>query len=202
MTEGAGLSKLVLNPLNKHARRDIASPYEMHRSVCRLFDSQARHASSLWRWEPEPDHGAVALVQSQGDPDIERMEPGWGTLEGPIRIDRHLERLTDGLLVEYRIVVNAVFIERATGKRKAVPRSQMADWWVEKAERCAGMKAAADSLAFLRDSAPIKGRGELVTARLDGIAEVCDADLLRHAILKGVGRARAFGCGLLTVKTT
>lgn len=37
------------------------------------------------------------------------------------------------------------------------------------------------------------------TARFDGVLRVTDADKLRHALTHGIGHARAFGCGLLTL---
>ena len=39
----------------------------------------------------------------------------------------------------------------------------------------------------------------VATARYDGILEVTDADKLRHALTHGIGHAKAFGCGLLTL---
>ncbi|WEV73650.1 type I-E CRISPR-associated protein Cas6/Cse3/CasE [Bifidobacterium sp. ESL0798] len=37
------------------------------------------------------------------------------------------------------------------------------------------------------------------TALFDGLLEVADAEKFRHALCFGVGRAKGFGCGLLTV---
>lgn len=39
----------------------------------------------------------------------------------------------------------------------------------------------------------------LVTARYDGVLRVLDADLFRRTLTCGIGHAKAFGCGLLTV---
>jgi len=39
----------------------------------------------------------------------------------------------------------------------------------------------------------------LATAQFDGTLEVIDADRLRHALMHGIGSAKAFGCGLLTL---
>jgi CRISPR system Cascade subunit CasE len=39
----------------------------------------------------------------------------------------------------------------------------------------------------------------LVTARFDGILRVTDPVKLRHALTHGIGHAKAFGCGLLTL---
>lgn len=39
----------------------------------------------------------------------------------------------------------------------------------------------------------------VVTATFDGVLEVTDAEALRHALTAGIGRAKAYGCGLLTL---
>ena len=39
----------------------------------------------------------------------------------------------------------------------------------------------------------------LATARYDGVLRVTDVDLLRHALTHGIGHAKGFGCGLLTL---
>ena len=56
-------------------------------------------------------------------------------------------------------------------------------------------------LRFSKGS-PAERRGPRVTirtARFDGRLEVTDAELLRRTLLEGIGRARAYGCGLLSL---
>ncbi len=44
-----------------------------------------------------------------------------------------------------------------------------------------------------------KARIVLATARFDGVMEVINADLLRHALTHGIGHGKGFGCGLMTL---
>ncbi|GAB7100777.1 hypothetical protein JCM3263A_22520 [Thermobifida fusca] len=45
-----------------------------------------------------------------------------------------------------------------------------------------------------------KGRPvSLVTVTFDGRLEVTDPDALRRALISGIGRAKAYGCGLMTL---
>lgn len=39
----------------------------------------------------------------------------------------------------------------------------------------------------------------ITTARFEGELTVVDAAALRHALMYGIGRARGYGCGLLTL---
>jgi CRISPR system Cascade subunit CasE len=48
---------------------------------------------------------------------------------------------------------------------------------------------------FVRDGSTIT----IATATYQGHLEVCDAGTLRRALTHGVGRAKAYGCGLLTL---
>src|SRR5690606_2525724 len=60
----------------------------------------------------------------------------------------------------------------------------------------------ARSLSFDRTRDPGGRRGKpvtVVTATFEGRLEVTDPDALRRALTQGIGRARAYGCGLLTL---
>ena len=57
-------------------------------------------------------------------------------------------------------------------------------------------------LSFHKSRQPGTGRGKavtLVTVTFDGRLEVTDPDALRRTLTQGIGRAKAYGCGLLTL---
>lgn len=60
---------------------------------------------------------------------------------------------------------------------------------------------ARDRLSFSKSSADTTGGGRvtLQTATFDGVLRVEDAERLRGALLDGIGPAKAYGCGLLTL---
>ncbi|MEU3862746.1 type I-E CRISPR-associated protein Cas6/Cse3/CasE [Streptomyces sp. NPDC028722] len=58
------------------------------------------------------------------------------------------------------------------------------------------------TLAFDKHTNPQRGRRppvSLVTVTFDGRLEVTDPHLLRRALTQGIGKAKAYGCGLLTL---
>ncbi len=72
------LSRLQLNPAHPQARRDLASAYELHRSLARAFAPGETSPPKRFLWRREADRsgmpGATVLVQS--------AHPGdWSTLE-------------------------------------------------------------------------------------------------------------------------
>ena len=72
------LSQLIFNQKNRNARRDLAMPYEFHRTVSRAFPSAAAGGPGrvLFRIEADSDRvPPTALVQSEKRPD-------WSYLDG------------------------------------------------------------------------------------------------------------------------
>ncbi|MFE7030005.1 type I-E CRISPR-associated protein Cas6/Cse3/CasE [Streptomyces sp. NPDC057621] len=57
------------------------------------------------------------------------------------------------------------------------------------------------SLAFSKsdEAGPKRHRVTVVTATFDGRLEVTDPEALRHTLTQGLGKAKAYGCGLMTL---
>ena len=77
------------------------------------------------------------------------------------------------------------------------------DWLLSRAAQW-GLAIRADSLmqnGYRQQRLKRKGKHiEFSTLDYQGIAQVSDPDLLRQALLEGVGHSKGFGCGLLLVK--
>lgn len=146
--------------------------------------------------------------------------PGWQTYA----YVPFLERLEKGAVWNFRLTANPVHYARtrddqATTKRTAhiTPRHQL-QWLLQRqdaggfriavttpAEGAAGQ--AGEAQAVVRDQRTVnfakKGAGgrrvTLATVTFDGRLEVTDPDALRHVLTAGIGRAKAYGCGLMTL---
>ena len=71
------LSRLILNPRNRRVQRELAEPYQMHKSLMRCFpDGLDREKERvLFRVDADPRTGTLTvLLQST-------LEPGWDWLE-------------------------------------------------------------------------------------------------------------------------
>lgn len=198
------LVRIALDLRNRSARHDLRDAVAVHRRVMSLvadgIGPQARQkAGVLFRLDQTPT-GPVMLVQSALPPNIERLPDGYGTAE--IRdITPLIEALRPGMAVRYRIAANASKrVAKGTLARKVVPLSGIAadEWWHRKAEAI-GLR-----LLSLRSDQqpPMVGRLKTVRhgiVRFDGHAVICDAELVRSAVLSGVGRGKSFGCGMLSL---
>ena len=201
------LSLIKLNPRSRRCRNDMRDPQAMHRTLMAMFpDAVAEQARQelgvLWRLEPAEE--PTLLVQSKEMPDLSLLPDGYHSARTK-NIDRHLSSVGTGRIVRYRATVNPVRSSRSGGKntQTVVPFNDQPDWWRGRAER-SGLSLLDSPVLVSQPANSLNRSGHRVPIymiRVDGVAEVGDADTLRSAIESGIGRAKAWGCGLLTIAT-
>lgn len=248
------LSRLILNPLDRAARRDLADPVQLHRTVLRAFPPLPpgadfrRHYGVLYRVDVDPRTGAAAvLVQSTHHPD-------WSFLEGrhdyllrevdPVKsLAESYGALAEGQVLRFRLRANvtkkvatvprrlvgtaAVGEDRnRNGRRVALrqPEDQIA-WLSRKGGPC-GFELT--SLASVgpggapqpdvriipeADAASRAGRGGGGAAEgtaapggltfgsvlFEGRLRITDREAFLRTLAEGVGSAKAYGFGLLSL---
>lgn len=79
-----------------------------------------------------------------------------------------------------------------------VPVGEMEPWLISKVGQAL---AGIEILAHFRDK-NASGPHKLVVDTIDAVATVADPLALTELRLQGVGRSKAYGCGLLTVART
>jgi CRISPR system Cascade subunit CasE len=198
------LIRIALDLRNRTARQDLRDIAAVHRRVMSLMPDgigpQPRHqAGTLFRID-QTDSGPVMLVQAALRPDPGRLPEGYGTINTR-DLTPLVAALRPGMLVHYRIAANAskrVWKGDQAGKVVALSGADAEDWWQRKA------KAHGLSLLTLHADAQPTARGRSsevrhAVTRFDGRAVVRDVDLVRSAVLSGIGRGKSFGCGLLSL---
>lgn len=206
------LSKLILNPRNPGARRDVAQPYELHRTLMRGLEHAADGERLLFRIEPEQGpRGVSVLVQSS------EAAPDWSMLldnayllraDGPKTFEPHFQA---GQQLRFRLMANPV--KKVNGRR--IPLSHRVqqsetdrtywDWLHRQADRCGFRVLSAQDAPFR--TAPNrqeqahyeKHQIPHFGVRFDGVLEVTDPVALLDAVRGGIGPAKAFGFGLLSL---
>lgn len=205
------LSRLQLNPAHPQARRDLASAYELHRSLARAFapDAEARPARFLWR--READHGGLAgttvLVQAallgnwQALSASDLHGEGYcGSLLGnkPVALERLIQ---SGHRCRFRLLANPT-VTRG-GKRYGLHDDDARQAWVRRqGERLGFEVVTAERSASTRIRAEQGSRDRTITldaVLFDGILQVTDAAALRHAWSAGIGPGKALGLGMLSL---
>lgn len=207
------MTRFEINPRRRDARVTLASPQRMHAAVLAAFPESRADGRVLWRLD-EGRHDVVLYVVSRDKPDlthlvetIGRPTYGWQTRDyGPF-----LDRLAPGERWAFRLLANPVHSVRpeggGRGKRVGhVTVAQQTDWFLRQAarhgfvvptthEEPGVVVRARRTLRFDR-----KGRTvTLSTAVFEGVLQVDDVEALRTALADGIGPAKGYGCGLITL---
>lgn len=110
------LSRLVLDPRDHAARRDVANPYAMHQTLARVFAEHpdAPPARFLWRLEPGgPFDRPTVLIQSDRAGNWERLPPRYGHAQSkpydPARL------LQTGRELRFRLYANPTRARKVDG---------------------------------------------------------------------------------------
>jgi CRISPR system Cascade subunit CasE len=213
------LTRLDINPRRREARPLLASPQRLHAAVLAAFpelqERQPVEGRILWRLD-EGRHDHVLYIVSPGKPDLTHLVEvagrptyGWQTRE----YDPFLERLQSGQRWAFRLRANPVHNARradgvSRGKRLAhVTAAQQTRWFHRRAEVSGfvvvdGSAGEPNMILRARRTLRFDRHGKTVTlstAVFEGILRVEDSDALRTALTNGIGPAKGYGCGLLTL---
>jgi len=190
----------------------ITDPYSLHRVVYSLFEDvridsvkRGSHASGILY----ADHGGEfvnrelnrkVLLLADRMP-AEHVEGQYGLVQSkPIP-----ERFLDHAQYRFKIVVNPTQRDQASGKTRPIKgREAIAAWFSERAAQSWGFQVSSVHLQVDRvDVLQFKDKQQhpvtLAQAHLHGQLQVTNRNLFQTSFAKGIGRGRAFGCGLLQI---
>lgn len=198
------LSQLTLNPLNRDVIRDLASPYDMHRTVLRAFPDadDGGPGRVLFRLEESrgPAARRVVLVQSDKPPRWEPLErmPGYLLdVQGkPVDLD-----LPAGRRLAFRLRANPTV--RREGKRHGLFRPDDQLDWLRRKGTDGGFHVLDAAVGASGKQLTRRHRGSSPQVHyavlFEGLLEVADADRFTETVAAGIGPAKAFGFGLLSL---
>ena len=170
------LSRLTLDPRSRLVQRDLAAPYEMHRTLCHAFpglsDDEWQAARVLFRVDDDnvdDDNGRLSLlVQS-------KTEPHWGAFINALD-GRYLSQdaqckswephFEDEQTLRFRLQANPTYSPIIAGafRKKGRFKSKRVGLYRE-AERLDWLRRQGERLGFELDF-PLDQNGELVPTRL------------------------------------
>lgn len=217
------LTRMPLNPARRGTRKLLSSPQTMHATVLAGYvdPHPTPEGRVLWRLDQYEDGRKIFLyVASPDKPDFTHIieQAGWPTTAAweTRSYDGLLDSLRMGQRWQFRLTANPVHAVRLDGWSHSKPLAHVT---VKQQERWLLDRAAKMGVA------PTSGRGEsqpgdpelavvaravhrfkrngasvtVATATFEGQLEVTDAEALRCTLTHGIGRAKAYGCGLLTL---
>ena len=198
------LTRLSLDSRSAQARRDLADPYEMHRTLTRAFVSDTGQTPPRFLWRLESGgawHMPTVLVQSIHEADWTMLQ----ALTGYLKRDAETKFLDLGQLLlhgaRYRFRLFANPTVTRNGKRYGlISEDAQLAWLSRQGERRGftvetALVTGSDLLTSRTGSMPIS----LQRACFEGILSVGDAGRLADVVQTGIGPGKAFGCGLLSM---
>lgn len=213
------LSRVEINPYRRESMKAFASPEVMHAAVMGSFSSFEDKGGDrvLWRVD-RLGHAVYLLVQSQRKPDFSHIIDQFGWPEGDqhwdtLDYEEFLAGITAGQIWRFRLKANPVHSVREgsdckRGKVMAhVTAEQQLDWLMERAPRCGfqidcGSDNQPNVQIRQRDFEHFRREKKKVsvsTVTFEGVLKITDAEAFIASLRNGIGRAKAYGCGLLTI---
>lgn len=233
------LSRLMLDPFSRRVQKELAAPYEMHRTLCHAFPDLSDEAWKAARvlFRADEDNNALSLlVQSHRAPDwnafIARLE-GRYLLGAPALKDWE-PRFEKGQTLRFRLQGNPTFAPKIEGKRggrRGLYREAERLDWLQRQSETHGfelpivetiLKRVGDKKVVFRgrESDELKldlpvchivdlndgkrfalpsQKNQFSAARFDGTLRVTEPEKFAETIKNGIGKAKGFGFGLLSV---
>ena len=213
------LSRMALNGQRRKTAELLSNPQKMHATVesCFYSGDVDQNPRSLWRLERH-QHRVTLWLMSTKVPSFENLqekagwsaEPTWETRE----YDPLLNRLMRGQQYQFRLTVNptkdSVCVDGRKRRLGIFRETDQIQWLLDRQTEL-GVQISKDEVPTFSVSRSDRlrfrkggSRGPMVTlqsCQFDGVLEVQNVEKLKSALTSGVGRAKAYGFGLLTLAT-
>lgn len=201
------ISKLVLNPRSHAARRDLANPYEMHRTLSRAVSEAIKEGRERLLWRQEPSRATdlpVVLVQTLTEPDWSVLEEDYAQVFPPKPFEPVFH---PGQAFRFRLKANPSKRLKGTGKRVALKTWREKVAWLERRLEEGGFRLLEREegplVRILQDTFwEVRRKGERVQIQVvlfEGALEVQDPERAKATLARGIGPGKALGLGLLSL---
>lgn len=197
------LTQLSLNRLDRKTMKMLADVYKLHQTILQGFSAYQDCDRVLFRVEPE-EHNALVSVLIQST-----LEPDWNLLKETgksvvsAKTKKFSPQLLAGDVLRFRLRANPTVCRE--GKRYGLIRDESLREWLTKKEAKIGAKfidiASMDEgyINGNKNDGQTRHRVNLKVARFEGVVRVINPEIFVHTLKDGIGPAKAFGCGLLSI---
>ena len=212
------LSRLILNPRNRRVQSELARPYELHRTVYSSFPPcLCERERVLYRLENDAWRGQIQLlVQSQIAPDWSWADgsPGYLIAGAAVEVKQFELSLEREQVLAFRLRANPTVKKKShedgkeppkNGIRIGLAREEDQRAWLDRKGAQHGyrpiqVRIMPEGMQKSRSSREKGGRALAhLSVRYEGLLQVTDPGRLEAAIRGGVGAAKGFGFGLLSL---
>lgn len=218
------LTRMQLDPARPGTRRVLASPRRVHGAVAKAFDGKELIVEDRGRvlWRVDHSRGRLCLyVVSPFEPNLSHVASEAGCPGQPVQTRDYtplLDRLEKGQVWNFRLAANPVRSVRTDDAQTTTkPTAQLTvagqtKWLLERQGRLGFevLRTSQDHELSVHSRRGLwfdkrerrtgkENRVPLYSVTYDGRLRVTDAEALRHALVSGIGKGKAYGCGLMTL---
>jgi CRISPR system Cascade subunit CasE len=169
--------------------RDAKSIYEMHRTILKGFDEKPD--TLLFRVET-----GYILVLSSDEPnyDVDYF--------GDIQTKQYSMECKKGHVFSYRMRANPTVRKMDTGKNNPIRSEEDLVKWITKKANDNGfdIREVMVNVEDPKISYKKKHKQTHHSVLFNGIGSVVDADKFNDVLIRGIGRAKSYGFGMMSVK--
>ncbi|WP_150306075.1 type I-E CRISPR-associated protein Cas6/Cse3/CasE [Pseudomonas saliphila] len=186
----------------------ITDSYSLHRVVYSLYadvrDAEAKlgsQPSGILYADQGGDHQGRKILMLADRAPADAVDGQYGeVLSKPIP-----ESFLDHGNYRFKVIINPT--RRDSASRKLIPvrgREAIAEWFLQRAEQSWGFRPVNESLQIDRvEVLTFKDKHQrpvtIAQAHVQGVLTVQDPARFQQSFSSGIGRARAYGCGLLQI---
>lgn len=213
-------TRMQVNTRRRGAQKLLSSPQAMHAAVTGAFPDArpTEEGRVLWRVDSYASHRVLLYMASPDKPDLAHLveQAGWPTTQtwDTREYDTLLESLRTGQQWHFRLTANPVRSGKRSGDSETKPLGhvtvkQQEQWLLDRAEKLGFHISPSrygedeSDLAVVDRKVQRFNRKDtrvtVATATFEGHLEVVDPAVLRRSLTFGIGRAKSYGCGLLTL---
>jgi CRISPR system Cascade subunit CasE len=196
------VSLLQLNLRSRHVQSELRNPYQMHRTLSKAFGDEPgvwEAARVLFRVD-ETNGKLAALVQSKTLPDWSQLSAADSYLTELPKMTEFSPSVRKGQRLAFRLLANPTV--KRDGKRVGLYKEEEQLQWLNRKAKDNGFRILSAVPTSQGKVMSKTAKGEetvLLAVRFDGALEVTDPDLFTEALESGIGSAKGFGFGLLSI---
>ncbi|MDO5112099.1 MAG: type I-E CRISPR-associated protein Cas6/Cse3/CasE [Clostridia bacterium] len=205
------LSRIELNTARRETMQALGSPGMIHGIVESCFAGERDRR--LWRIDKLGEKTYLLLLSPE-QPQLASIakQLGYANDSGECaEYDKLLARIEADQRWRFRLRANPVY-SKSLGSKEGrgriyahVTQAQQKEWLLSRAEKC-GFSLSADAFDVVHTSwEKFKKRANerrevtIRTATFEGVLTVTNPEIFKKTLVVGIGKEKAYGCGLITV---
>jgi len=214
------MAMFPLNIRSREVRADLIDSQRLHMRIMGMFAGVTRDQNRVLYRVDGTENEPALLVQSEVLPNTQIFPQGYLRGAGRIRDDLQepFAQITNGQRLRFRLRANVTkklaTQQQNNGKRIAITDAVAQIEWLVRKGGQSGFALIPDPFAVdgyavtVIDEGRDKGlrrQGDSINRlthyaiRFEGLLEVTDSSKFYDALVHGIGSAKAYGCGLLSV---